>query len=60
MSQKFDRGNVSVKLAEDQKVNITVGADRSLELSLQEMNDLIEAASELRSLVKKDRALRTA
>jgi len=57
MQQEFVRGDVSVRMPEHNKVRIAIGKERVLDLDLAELNDLIEAGSELRALIAKDRKL---
>jgi hypothetical protein len=54
MTQEFQRGEVTIRAEE--KVEVKVGSG-SVIVEQRELHNLIEALSELRSLVARDRAL---
>ena len=54
MKQEFQRGEVTIRA--DEKVEVKVGAG-SVIVEQRELHNLIEALSQLRSLVARDRAL---
>jgi hypothetical protein len=55
--ERFTRGEVVVQPLEEYRVRVRVGSDRTLDLSISDLDELIEAGSELRHESAMDREL---